>query len=682
MRAFFDELRKRHVYRVAIGYAVAAWLLVQIAATVLPAYRAPEWILPVAITAIALGFPVALVLAWAFELTSSGLRSEPTGGSNARLRTSGAWLLAAIGFTLGAVTAGGYWLWTSHALTSARQDRESVSLRPEKSIAVLPFQNMSDDKQNAYFADGVQAEILTTLAKVADLKVISRTSVMQFRDMGTRNLRDIAQQLGVAHVLEGSVQRAANRVRVTAQLIDARTDAHLWADRYDRDLADVFAIQSEIAQTIAQQLQAALSPKEKAAMETKPTENLAAYDLYLRAKEFDQNFFTSETPARLEQLTRLLDEAVARDPAFVPALCLLARAHLAAFWFNVDPAPARLEQARKALDAAARIRPDDGELHMSLAYQHYWGAREYEPALAEAALARRSLPNDAGVLILIGAIERRQGRWSESTQHLTQAMALDPRNVRILSVLRTNYFWLRQYDDGVRVLAGILTWKPHDFPVANAIADADYFGKADLRAKERVLSGEAVKTAAPEALAIARIELALLQRNHAAASEALAAFSEAEFNLTGGYITPREWFEGLIALGAGDSQKARAAFEAARNRAAATLARRPGDSKLAIILAQIDARLGNRDDALREGERALELLPVTKDAVDGPVILTRFANIHAQLGDRSRALDLLEQATKIPNGEASYGELKLDERWDPLRNEPRFQTILTSVAPK
>jgi serine/threonine-protein kinase len=323
---------------------------------------------------------------------------------------------------------------------------------------------------------------------------------------------------------------------VTAQLIDARTGRASLADRYDRDLPDVFAIQSEIAQQIAQQLQAALSPKEKAAMETKTDGGSGRLRSYLRAKEFDQNFFTSETPERLEQLTRLLDEAVGARSRLRPGALLVGAGASRRVWFNVDPLRTS-RAARKALEAAARIRPDDGELRMSLAYQHYWGARDYEPALAEAALARRALPNDAGVLILLGAIERRQGRWAESTQHLTEAMALDPRNVRILSVLRTNYFWLRQYDDGVRVLAGILTWKPHDFPVANAIADAAYFGKADLRQKEQVVSGEAAKTATPEALTVARVELALLQRNPA--PRVMLSLLSRERSLTWSVVTSR-----------------------------------------------------------------------------------------------------------------------------------------------
>lgn len=685
--SFFAELKRRNVYKVAVAYGIVAWLLIQAASILFPTFEAPAWVMKVFVTAVISGFPVALVLAWAFELTPDGIKRTEEIAPNGSITARAGWKLTGITIVLAVIAASlvvFQFVRPKSAMTipSSANPEASVAAAQtvsEKSIAVLPFQNLSDDKQNSYFADGVQEEILTTLAKIADLKVISRTSVMHFRDAEKRNLRDIAQQLGVAYVLEGSVQRAENRVRVTAQLIDARTDAHRWAERYDRDLADVFAIQSEIAQKIAEQLQAALSPREKATMQTRPTDNMAAYDFYLRAKEIEAD---TQSLRDVERQFPLLEEAVARDPAFVPALCMLARKHLNLYWFNADHTEARLELARKALNAAARLRPDDGAVHVARAYLHFHGARDYESALAELELARRTMPNDAEVPRLTGYIERRQGRWEESTQLLKEAIVLDPRNSAISQALAQNYVVLRRYEDAVRVMEGLLTWRPGNFRVLLNRANLDQDLRADLRLKQTLLASEAVKTADAGELAIAQLEVALWQRDYRAAATALAAYPAPDLNVIGGFVLPREWFEGLIALGLGEPEKAHAAFEAARQRVAASLAKNPDDSKALITLAQIDARLGRGDDARREGERAVALLPIARDAIDGPVILTRFANVFAHLGEHSRALDLLEQTTKIPNFDASYGELKLDPTWDPLRNQPRFEKIVASLAPK
>lgn len=560
-----------------------------------------------------------------------------------------------------------------------RSSPGGLTAAPEKSIAVLPFENLSDEKENAFFANGVHDEILTTLAKVADLKVISRTSVMSFRDT-KRNLRDIARALGVAHIVEGSVQRAAGRVRVNAQLIDARTDTHLWAERYDRELADVFAIQSEIAQKIVDQLQAALTPNEQAALQAKPTNNLAAYDDYLRAKEIDRlgGLVSWE---QTDQEVTLLERAVARDPTFVPALCLLARTHLTLYFFNRDHTDARLARAKKALDDAASLQPDAGEVHLARAIFYYRANRDYARALAELGNARRALPNDADVSYWAGAIERRQGRWAESTRHYEEALTKDPRNPGALGDLAgINYVALRRYEDAARTLDGVLLWKPNDFDFERERAFVDWAGRADLRRIERLLSGDAAKTADADVLAPTRLYLAFAQRDYHAAREALSAYRQADLNWSG-YVTPREWYEGVIARGLGDAQKAQRAFMTARERAAAAVGNRPEDAKALIILADIDAALGRKDDAVREGEHAVKLLPVERDAMDGILIARRLAGIYAQVGETARALDLLEYSAKTPCG-VHYGDLKLDEVWDPLRREPRFEKILASLAPK
>src|SRR5437660_2693462 len=330
--------------------------------------------------------------------------------------------------------------------TVARYRVRTTLAAPEKSIAVLPFENLSDDKENAFFTDGVQDEILMDLAKVADLKVISRTSVMQYRDALKRNLREIAQQLGVAHVLEGSVQRAANRIRVTAQLIDARTDAHLWAEHYDRPLDDVFAIQSEIAKTIADQLQAKISPTEKAAIEKAPTTNLVAYDRYLRAQElFADTSDPIHAREKLPQAAHLLEEAVTLDPHFLPSWCLLSRIHGVTYFRGHDHTPARLDLAYATVQAALRLQEDAGEAHLALANYYYHGFRDYQRARSELAIARQTLPNNAEVFEYTGYIDRREGHWEEATRNLERAVELDPRNFFTLQQLAPTYHYLRRY---------------------------------------------------------------------------------------------------------------------------------------------------------------------------------------------------------------------------------------------
>jgi len=552
---------------------------------------------------------------------------------------------------------------------------------PEKSLAILPFENRSSEKENAFFADGVQDEILTTLAKVADLKVISRTSVMQFRDAPRQNLRDIARQLGVVHVLEGSVQRFANRVRVTAQLIDARTDSHIWADQFDGDLADVFAIQSEIAQKIANQLQAALSPKERAALRAKPTLDTTAYDLYLRARQI----LSAEGYEQQESIRRqvtLLDEAVARDPAFVPALCMLAQLHVAAFWLNFDHTPARLELASKSLDAAARVRPDAGEVHRARAlFLYYGGGRDHAAALAELSEALRSLPNDAEVMQFIGGIQIRRGRVEDGIASLERALILDPRNAQLAgeTELSAAYVAVRRYDDARRVIDNILAWNPQDGRNRLWRARIDIHEKADLGSLRQAIA-ELSATTDQHLIWSARRSLSLLQRDYRAAEALLSEDEPADF-IENGFVIPSEYRDGMVARGLGDMARAEAAFRRARDRAAANLARRTDDAKALVVLAQMDARLGHNEDAVREGKRAAELLPAAIDAFDGVQVLTRLAGVYAVVAETDRALEVLQQVVALPSG-PSYGTLQLEEDFDSLRNDPRFQKIVASLAPK
>jgi TolB-like protein/class 3 adenylate cyclase/Tfp pilus assembly protein PilF len=553
---------------------------------------------------------------------------------------------------------------------------------PEKSIAVLPFANLSDEKENAYFTDGVQDEILTGLSKVADLKVISRTSVMQYKTGMKRNLREIAADLGVAHVLEGSVQRAGGRVRVNAQLIDARTDTHLWAERYDRDVADVFAIESEVAGKIVAQLQAKISPSEKAAIEEKPTADLAAHDLYIRAKTLiATSAFSTPLVESLSEAVRLLDQAIERDPAFALAYYQLAQAHDQLYFSGIDHTPARLVMANAAIESLTRLRQNSGEPHLALAMHLYWGYLDYDHAREELKLAQQGLPNEPLVFEILGFIDRRQGRWAESTKNLERAIELDPQNTGFLKQLADSYVYLRQYADAERVLDRAIAVAPEDSNTRAYGASIELEWHADphpLSSTIRVIIAEDSREG--QNIAQLWIRASLCERDLDGARRELAAMP-----IGGCYDDfipfPRAWCEGVVARMNGDKAAARAAFTTARNEAAKLIADQPDYPEALCVLGMADAALGNKDDAIREGRRAIELMSVNKNAIEGPMLIKYLAVIYAWTGEKDRALKRLDEATKLPNN-LSYGELRLHPYWDPLRREPRFEKIVASLAPK
>jgi TolB-like protein/Tfp pilus assembly protein PilF len=547
---------------------------------------------------------------------------------------------------------------------------------PEKSIAVLPFNNLSKEQENAFFADGVQDEILSDLAKVADLKVISRTSVMPYKSGMARNLRQIGRQLGVAHVVEGSVQRAGNRVRVNAQLVDARTDRHLWAQTYDRDLADVFAIQSEIASTIAEQLQAKLSPSEKNAIERPPTTDISAFDLYARAKVL----FEAPSSGTAEQLQAidLLNRAVAHDPSFFDAYCQLAYAHDWLYFLSVDHTSARLALAEAALQAASRLRPDVGETHLARGQNLYWGYRDYEGALAELEVARQSLPNDARILRPTGYIQRRQGRWEESTRNLERAAELDPRDTDTLILgIAANYWVCRRYAESKAWVARALAFQPNDALTKVWLGYVDYAWKADTRPLHQTI--DSIRVTNPAAVpSIAQwwlLYCALAERDSTAANKALIASRENALFFTENVAFNRPFLEGVIARMIKDDDKARSAFSAARAEQEKIVQAQPNYGPALCVLGLIDAGLGRKDDALREGQRAVELFPVEKDAMEGPVMIKYLAMIAAWVGNKDLACEQLAVVMRRPSG-LSYGELKLQPLWDPLRGDPRFERLV------
>jgi TolB-like protein/Flp pilus assembly protein TadD len=545
---------------------------------------------------------------------------------------------------------------------------------------VLPFENLSDDKENAFFTDGVQDEILMNLAKVADLKVISRTSVIQYRNVANRNLREIAQQLGVAHVLEGSVQRAANRVRVTAQLIDARTDAHLWAEHYDRPLDDVFAIQSEIAKTIADQLQVKISPTEKAAIEKAPTTDLVAYDLYVRAQElFADTSDAVHARQKLPQAAQLLDEAVARDPRFLRAWCLLSRVHSVAYFRGHDHTPARIDLAKVALDRAMRLQPDAGEVHLALANYYYQGFRDYKRARSELAIARKMLPNNADVFLYTGLIDRREGRWEEATRNMERALELDPRNYFILQQLAYAYAWQHRYRDAARAYDRALTIVPADPNTRIEEAQVALDWQADIKPFQTTLAGLMAEDPSVT-LDIDTLLYSLCDRTWTATTQMLAKYPR-EGAANNGVNYPYAYWEGVVARCQGDSRTARAAFAAARTEVQKITEQQPDFAAALSLLGVIDADLEKKEEALKEGERACELLPISKDAIDGTDIAINLAQIYAWTGEKDRAVEQIAVVERVPNS-LSYGLLKLHPYWDSLRGDPRFEKIVASLAPE
>ena len=549
----------------------------------------------------------------------------------------------------------------------------------EKSIAVLPFENLSDHQANANFAMGIQDEILTDLAKIADMKVMSRTSVMQYKTRGERNLREIGQQLGVAHVLEGSVQRAGNRVRVNAQLINARTDAHLWAQTYDRDLADVFAIQSEIAKAIAGQLEAKLSPREENAIERPPTSDIPAFELYAQAK----NLLTIRNArANLLEAVDLLNQAVARDPSFFKAYCQLAHTHDRLYFLGYDHTPARLALAEAAIQAAFRLGPDAGEAHLARAQNLYRGYLEYDAALAELEVAGQTLPNDAGVFELKAYIQRRRGKQEEAVRSLERAIDIDPRNTFTLQQIALSYHHLRRFAEEKSVLDRALAIEPNDVDTKVARAFVEFHWKADTRPLHQILDSiRGTNPGATQTIADGWLICALAERDAGAAINAAIAagtnppFTDEAINFS------RPFVEGIIARVAKDDEKARSAFTAARAEQEKIIHAQPNYGPPLCVLGLIDAGLGRKEEALREGRRAVELLPAEKDAINGTAMIKYLAMIAAWVGDDDLACEQLAVAIRPPS-RLSYGQLKLLPFWDPLRGNPRFEEIVASLASK
>jgi serine/threonine protein kinase/tetratricopeptide (TPR) repeat protein len=549
-------------------------------------------------------------------------------------------------------------------------------------IAVLPFENLSNDREDASFADGVQDDLLTKLAKIAGLKVISRSSVIGYR--GKQNTREIGNALGVSHVLEGSVRKTGAWLHINAQLIDARTDSQLWAEEYDRDLKDLFAVQSEIAQKVAVRLHVKISSTEKLAIERPPTADLTAFDLYSRAKSLllTLSFDRPEQKTNALAAADLLNQAVAHDPTFFQAYCQLAWIHDHFYYDGFDRTPARLSLAEAAIQAAFRLRPDAGEVHLARAWNLYWGYRDYDGALAELDIASKTLPNDPRFFELKGYIERRRpGGDKEALRNLERAIQLDPRNIQLLQQTASTYENLRRYADEKAVWDRALSVEPSDIQTKVTRAFVEFDWKADTRPLHQLI--DEIRAKDPNSIrsvADSWLVCALAERDSAAAANALAAGHEDGMGNEIVKYTSR-FMEGLVGRMEKNDAKARAAFTIARAEQGKLVRANPDDAGALAVLGLIDAALGGKEEALREGRRAVELLPVEKDSINGAVMIACLATTAAWVGDKDLACQEIVASVRY-SSYVSYGQLKLMPWWDPLRGDPCFEKIVASLAPK
>src|SRR5450432_3974217 len=675
-RNFFTELQRRNVYKVAVVYAIVGWLLVQVATQVFPFFEIPNWAVRLIVLLIIIGFPIALVIAWAFELTPEGIkRTEDVDlAASARQPRKHVWIMVVIvgaAFSIGLFFIGRY---TGRNGTPRLSEAAPIT---QKSIAVLPFENLSDDKGAAYFADGIQDQILTKLASIADLKVISRTSTAKYKSK-PEDLKTVSQQLSVANVLEGTVQKAADKVRITVQLIDARADSHLWAKTYDRDLADVFAIQSEVAQEIADSLKAKLSPAEANTVASAPTKDTQAYDLFLKG-EFEQRVANSNfRPESFDQATRWYKEAIARDPNFALAIAELAICQLRRHWLTDPLTEAELMETGRMARQALTLAPDLAEAHGALGLFHYYGFREYEPALIEFQRVIELQPNNALGHQFVAFVHRRQGKWDRAVDELKKSIELDPRNSYILSGLTETYIFRRQWNEAQEVARRSLTFDPHDATGMRMLLLSSLNQTGNAKEPMRLLA-----TFPPDNLLLPNtgsydMVIGTRGETFVPGRDFNAALKTWETG-TAATINERQRLAARTAIRflAGDLSGAQADAEKAHELLEARLREQPQDIRSLRALSWVYLALNRKTDAINIARRAVELLPLEKDAVLGSGNLAGLAEIQAQTGAVTEAVQNLRKLLSIPAGETvSIARLKIDPVWDPIRNDPGFQQLL------
>jgi len=676
-KRFLAELKRRNVYRAAVLYGMGAWLLAQIATQIFPFFDVPNSAVRFVIVSLVFGFPIAMVLSWMYELTPEGVvRTEDVDPATQRK----------FGRKVDFVIIGALLLIIALLVYQRPPFRAGGGQAiPEKSIAVLPFENFSADKQNAFFADGVQDDILTSLATIKDLQVISRSSVMQFRDVNVRNLRDIAKALGVANVLEGSVRREGNRIVVNVQLIDARTDRHIWANRYDRTLTDSLGLQGELASEIAEALRASLTADEKVRVAIKPTQNADAYVFYLRANQISRNPDTLLEDYKAAE--QLFGQAIALDANFAVAHARLASVCAEVFHYY-EPTDAWKTKARTEAEAALRLQPNLGEAHFALGQCIYWMDQDYERALEQFEIVSHLSPSNGDARRLIAAIKRREGKWEQALEAYERVARLDPQNPNtVREVLFTNTS-MRRWPEAARWGERMRAMAPASLVAKIQSGYVDFWWKGDTQLLKSLVDGVPAGVDPDGIVTSCRWDVAMLRRDYAAARTVLQNSSVKQISYTNAGTTPKIFFEACVYLAQGDTVNAQKFFELARPAFEASVKEAPANAERHAILGWLYAFMGRKDDAIREGRRAVELLPESKDALDGSILNAYLALIYVRVEEKDLALPLIERLLKTAGAvdSADYSitvnDLKYRWEWDPIRDDPRFQKLIVETKPR
>ena len=684
---FLTELKRRKVYRVAAAYAIVAWLLIQAASILFPTFEAPSWVMKVFVTAVILGFPVALILAWAFELTPEGIRrAEEVAPRESKTPKAGRkWTAIVVAAAvLAAALLAFQFARTRSSATSESPKQTTPAPSMDKSVAVLPFENLSSDKENAFFAQGIQDEIITTLSRISGLRVISRTSTAHY-ESAPQNLSEIARQLRVSNVLEGSVQKAGDRVHINVQLIQADNDAHLWAQSYDRQLTDIFGVEGEVAKSIADSLQATLSPQEKARVETKPTTNADAYVLYLRARDYQTR--PDNLLQDFKSAINLYDQAIKLDPNFALAHARLSATASNLYHFYEPTEPWKQKANAEALESL-RLQPNLGEGHLALGLYHYYIEGDYKAALRELALAAQALPNDGDVGLYTAAVLRRSGHWAQALAAYQHAEQLDPRNAITLYDSSQTYFGLRDWQKAAEGMDRVLALFPDSFNVKIQRAYIEFYWKGSTAPIKTALQSLPPNLDPDGVVTFARWDVGLMDRDADGAEKALAACQVDTISSQTGVRLPKSYLQACVDLVRDDAAKAQTGFEAARPAIEKLVADSPQDGTRRAQLGLLYALLGRKEDALREGQRAMELKPITHDVIEGAVVEDFYALTCARLGLTDEAINRIERLLTTPFGvdyadeSITLSDLRQRWEWDPLRSDPRFQKILALPEPK
>jgi len=691
--SFFAELKRRNVYKVAVAYAVVAWLLIQAASIFFPVFDAPQWVMKIFIIVIIFGFPVALILSWAFEITPEGIKLESDIEPNKSAKRGTGRKIVAVTIALAVIAAGLFvyqlvgrdrWARRSYDQTTGNGrpggpslPAQSISEVPNKSIAVLPFENLIDDKANGYFAEGIQDEILTRLSKIADLKVISRTSTQKYKS-APDNLREIGQQLGVAHVIEGSVQKIANAVHVNVQLIRAATDEHVWAESYNRKLDDVFAVEGEVASAIAEQLSLKLSGTEQKAVAAKPTENAAAYDAYLRGLAVEHSSYGYES---YQKAARSYAKAVELDPNFALAWARLSILRSFLYFNLIDLETNSAEAVKTAADHAMSLAPDLGESYVAQGSYRYRVLRDFEAALSSYKKALQLLPNSGLVHQYIAFVLRRLGRWEEAEPYYRKAIELDPLNVQLLSSFGSEYYvYLRRFSDAYITLDRAIQVAP-DSDTSRAIKAGVFMNEGRLAEADQEMARVPVDDF-DDFIVNNRMSLWLYEHKYKEAAD----FMRRRIQAFPPDQTTDSWLRMFMVEAAfahkwlGEKEEARQLFERVVHDTKPTpdTIVKPEANGLPSILALAYAGLGEQEKALQQASQAVK--DYETDAVNKPLAQILQAQIQALFGQTDAAITALPHLLQVPAG-LTVANLNYDPMWDPLRKDPRFQKLLSRPAP-